>query len=109
MLFTGKETRAKDVTCEIHPDRLMVTVEGTGIVAEGYFEGRVALDGCYWLMTDLSLDPPESAKGEDIRQGPRNKGETCVQVFLEKQPPYDTLWRNIFRPREGDRVDLDEH
>lgn len=97
------------MACEIHPDRLVVTVEGVGIVAEGYFEGRVALDGCYWLMTDMSLDVPRTAAGvkEDIRRGPIYKGEQCVQVMLEKRRPYDTLWRSIFRPKDKDGAGVD--
>lgn len=78
---------------------MVVEVAGAGVVAQGEFEGKVALDGCYWLMTDLSLDSPESmasTKGEDVRQGPRKRGDTCVQVFLEKREPFDTMWQNIF-------------
>lgn len=74
-------------------------------MAEGHFEGKVVLDGCYWLMSDLSLDTPESIKrnkDKDVRPGPRYRGETCVQVFLEKRKPFDTLWKHIFRQDDGD-------
>ncbi|CAB1113521.1 unnamed protein product [Ectocarpus sp. CCAP 1310/34] len=98
-------TRAKDVTVEIHPDRMVVVVKGTGVVTQGHFQGKVALDGCYWLMSDLSLDPPGSTalgtQDDEVRQGPVYRGETCVQVFLEKRKPFDTLWENVYRPREG--------
>ncbi|CAN0482831.1 unnamed protein product, partial [Laminaria digitata] len=97
------DTRAKDVTCEIHPDRMRVEVKGAGVVTEGRFQGKVGLDGSYWLMTDLSLDKPgstPSTKGDDVRQGPRSLGETCVQVFLEKRKPYDTLWQDVFFAEE---------
>lgn len=96
-------TRAKDVTCEIHPDRMRVEVKGAGLITEGRFQGKVGLDGSYWLMTDLSLDTPgttASTKGDDVRQGPRSRGETCVQVFLEKRKPYDTLWEDVYLPEE---------
>lgn len=78
---------------------MRVEVAGTGLITAGRFEGKVVLDGCYWLMTDLSLDTPGTTahtKDKDIRQGPRDQGETCVQVFLEKRKPFDTLWENIF-------------
>jgi len=104
MLAQG--TRAKDVTVEIHPDRMLVALEGAGVVTKGHFHGKVALDGCYWLMSDLSLDPPGSAalgtQDDEVRQGPVYRGETCVQVFLEKMKPFDTLWENVYRPPEDD-------
>lgn len=84
---------------------MVVEVAGAGVVAKGNFEGKVALDGCYWLMTDLSLDSPESmasTKGGDVRQGPRKRGDTCVQVFLEKRKPFDTVWQHIFASSEND-------
>ncbi|CAM9882373.1 unnamed protein product [Ectocarpus fasciculatus] len=97
-------TRAKDVTVEIHPDRMLVVVKGKGVVTQGHFQGKVALDGCHWLMSDLSLDPPGSTalgtQDDEVRQGPVYRGETCVQVFLEKRKPFDTLWENVYRPRE---------
>lgn len=100
----GQGTRAKDVTVEIHPDRMLVVVEGKGVVTQGHFQGKVALDGCHWLMSDLSLDHPGSTalgtQDDEVRQGPVYRGETCVQVFLEKRKPFDTLWENVYRPRE---------
>ncbi len=99
-------TRAKDVTVEIHPDRMLVALKGAGVVTRGHFHGKVALDGCYWLMSDLSLDPPGSAElgtqDDEVRQGPVYRGETCVQVFLEKMKPFDTLWESVYRPPEDD-------
>lgn len=84
---------------------MVVEVDGAGVVTHGHFEGRVALDGCFWLMTDLSLDTPDTTTGTkrgdyEIRQGPRSRGDTCVQVFLEKESSYDTLWQRVFRPDE---------
>lgn len=80
---------------------MRLTVEGFGVVIEGEFEGKVSLDGCYWSMTDLSLDPPPSAQDtsttDEVRQGPVHRGETCVQVFMEKRKPFDTLWRDVFQ------------
>lgn len=100
-VFHGRQgTKAKQVTCEIHPDRMTLSVEGVGVVAEGEFQGKVILDGCYWLMTDLSLDTPPGLQDRPasdlVRQGPVYRGETCVQVFLEKRKPFDTLWENLF-------------
>lgn len=85
---------------------MLVVVEGTGVVTKGHFQGKVALDGCYWLMSDLSLDPPGSAaegtQDIEVRQGPVYRGETCIQVYLEKMKPFDTLWESVYRPPEED-------
>lgn len=85
---------------------MLVVVKGTGVVTKGHFQGKVALDGCYWLMSDLSLDPPGSAalgtQDDEVRQGPVYRGETCVQVFLEKRKPFDTLWESVYLPPEDD-------
>ena len=83
---------------------MLVVVKGTGVVTKGHFHGKVALDGCYWLMSDLSLDPPGKPEDE-VRQGPVYRGETCVQVFLEKMKPFDTLWENVYRPPEEEDDD----
>lgn len=76
------------------------SVAGVGVVTEGVLEGRVAVDGCYWLLSDMSLDPPPSdlddPQAQDVRQGPVYRGETCVQLFLEKRRPYDTHWDSLF-------------
>lgn len=94
-------TRAKDVKCEIHPGHMVLTVNKAGVVAEGEFEGKVLLDGCYWLISDLSLDAPtqynQGSGKAVVRRGPVNKGETCVQVFLEKRKPFNTLWKDVFK------------
>lgn len=85
---------------------MLVVVNGKGVVTKGRFHGKVALDGCYWLMSDLSLDPPGDAalgtQDDDVRFGPVYRGETCVQVFLEKMRPFDTLWETVYRPPEDD-------
>lgn len=77
---------------------MTLSVKGAGVITKGTFQGRLALDGCYWLMTDLSLDrpPDDTMRTDEVRQGPVKRGETCVQVFLEKRKPFDTLWENIF-------------
>lgn len=99
-------TRAKKVTCEIHPGSMKLTVEGVGVVTEGEFEGKVSLDGCYWSITDLSLDPPPNVQDktttDEMRQGPVHRGETSVQVFLEKRKPFNTLWRDVFKEEDSD-------
>lgn len=102
-------TKPKDVKCEIHPNRMQLSIEGVGVITEGEFEGKLALDGCYWFMTDMSLDPipinlDDPSNLEDVREGPVQRGETCVQVFLEKMKPYDTLWRNVFIQEGDDRI-----
>lgn len=100
---------------------MKLTVEGIGVITEGIFEGKVSLDGCYWIMTDLSLDPPPAATSqqqgyvnrpattattqeEEMRRGPVARGDTCVQVFLEKRKPFDTLWSDVFVESEKDAV-----
>ncbi|CAN0160938.1 unnamed protein product, partial [Discosporangium mesarthrocarpum] len=102
-----KGTRAKDVRFEIHPDRMRLSVEGFGVVTEGKLFGRVSLDGCYWFITDLSLDmpgPPQREGGRGgagVRRGPVSKGETCVQVFLEKTSRHGTMWESFYE-HQGD-------
>lgn len=92
---------------------MLVVVKGKGVVTKGHFEGKVALDGCHWLMSDLSLDPPGltslGTQDIEVRRGPVYRGETCVQVYLEKMKPFDTLWESVYRPpEEVDGADGDE-
>ncbi|CAM9649035.1 unnamed protein product [Choristocarpus tenellus] len=90
-------TKPKDIKVELHPDRMRVSVKGLGVVTEGEFEGRVTMDGSYWLMSDLSLDSPSGPKGSSaVRQGPQCQDQTCIQIYLEKRRPYDKLWRSVY-------------
>lgn len=83
---------------------MCLEVKGVGVVTQGQFDGKVALDGSFWVMSDLSLDTPSStgSANDEIRQGPRNHGKTCVQVYLEKMKPFDTLWEDVYRCNSGE-------
>ncbi|KAG5183811.1 hypothetical protein JKP88DRAFT_354553 [Tribonema minus] len=92
-------TRAADVLCDIAPRRLSLRITAQPdapplTILEGTLHGRVALDGSYWVMSEVAPEAYDELRS-DVGFGLTARG-AFVQVYLEKLPPDDTIWPDVF-------------